>query len=641
MVLRVLHSQSVYAILPACATLAWFVNTMVEKTVETQETQIAQSRQTDPGTLPQPRQTDGGTLARQVASPRPSECRKTALVQFPDGRIFEAAVGTPLESFVRAAYNDDPVPTVAAMINSKLYELTYPVMHDVEVTPVSIHDSDGMRIYRRSLTFLLVAAVQQLFPDAQVYVDHSLTFGGLFCEVHEHDPLTVQEVALLEQRMKEMVAEDAPIHKRCVPLQEAITLFQARGQEDKVSLLGRRQRDYVTLYRLYDMDDYFHGYMVPSTGYLRYFSLQHYSEGFVLRYPRHEQPTELQPVVEYPKLVAVFRRYGDWLQVLGIHNVGALNDALAEGRGGEVALVSEALHEQRIAQIAAEIAKRRNEVRLVLIAGPSASGKTIFSKRLAIQLLANGLRPVAVELDNYFVDRVNTPLDEHGEYDFEHLWAVDLELLNEHMLKLMDGREVRMPRYSFPLGKREEGGLLQLSKDHVILLEGIHGLNPALVPGVPTERIYRIFVSALTQLNLDHYNRVPTTDTRLIRRIVRDARERGYSALDTIRRWESVRNGEKRWIFPYQEHADVMFSSALVYELSALKPQAEPLLFQIERRGREYVEARRLLALLRWFLPFCADPVPTNSILREFIGGSSLRDFTVWRQKAPEEARGC
>ncbi len=577
----------------------------------------------------------------QVEWPRPSKPRKTALVQFEDGRSFEAPVGTTLESFVEAAYNDDPVPVVAALINNKLRELTYPVTHDVEVIPVRISESDGFRIYRRSLTFLLVVAAHQLFPQARVYVDHSLTFGGFYCEVHEHDPLTAEEVALLDQRMREIVAQDVPIAKRRVPLEDAQTLFQSRGQEDKLRLLHYRRKDYVTLYRLCDVDDYFHGYMVPSTGYLRYFGLQHYSNGFTLRYPRPEHPTELKPVVESPQLVAVFREYGNWLHVLGIDDVGALNDAIAAGRGAEVALVTEALHEQRIAQIAVEIAKRHGDLRLVLIAGPSASGKTTFSKRLAIQLLANGLRPVAVGLDNYFVDRDKTPLDEHGQYDFEHLWAVDLDLLNEQLLNLMEGREVRLPCYSFRLGKRQEGELLKLSQDHVILLEGIHGLNPDLVPGVPKERCYRIYASALTQLNLDHYNRVPTTDSRLIRRIVRDARERGYTALDTIRRWDSVRSGEKRWIFPYQEHADVMFNSALVHELSVLRPLAEPLLYQIETKVPEYVEARRLLALLRWFLPLAPELVPTNSILREFTGGSSLRDFIVWRHGVSEAADRC
>ena len=578
---------------------------------------------------------------KRIELPRLSKGRRTAQVRFSDGSIYEAPLGTPLGAFVQAAYNESPVPIVAALIESKLCELTYSVTHDVHATPLAIDNSDGMRIYSRSLTFLLVAAAHDLFPDAQLFVDHSLTFGGFHCEVRGRDPLTPQEVARLEQRMRELVAEDAPISKRRVPLQEAIAVFRARGQDDKVRLLRYRSRDYVTLYRLHDLEDYFHGYMVPSTGCLRYFAVQHYGDGFILRFPRREQPTQLQPAAEYPKLIAVFREYGRWLRVLDIGDVGALNDALVDGRAGEVALVSEALHERRLAEIAAEIAKRRDDLRLVLIAGPSASGKTTFSKRLAVQLLANGVRPLAVELDNYFVDRDKTPLDARGAFDFENLHAVDLDLLNTQLVRLFAGDEVCLPRYNFKSGRREQGDSLRLSKDQVILLEGIHGLNPQLVPSLPEESTFRIYVSALTQLNLDHYDRVPTTDTRLIRRIVRDARERGYLAVDTLRRWESVRDGEKRWIFPYQEHADVMFNSALVYELSALKPLAEPLLYQIERDAPEYVEARRLLAFLRWFLPYSADLVPANSILREFLGSSSLARFTVWRQRPPERGAQC
>jgi len=573
--------------------------------------------------------------------PRPSQPRATVLVHFEDGRIFEAPVGTTLEAFVRAAYNDDPVTVVAGVINCKLQELTFPVSYDSEARPVAIDESDGFRIYRRSLVFLLVVAAHELYPGAQVYVDHSLTFGGFYCEVQGRLPLSPEEVALLEERMRAIAAGDPPIRKERVPLAQALQLFKSRGQVDKLRLMQYREKDYVTLYGMCGVKDYFHGYMVPSAGYLRYFGLEHYSNGFILRYPRPEHPTELKPALEYPKLVAVFREYGNWLHVLGIDDVGALNDAIDAGRGPEVALVSEALHEQRVAHIAAEIAKRRDGLRVVLIAGPSASGKTTFSKRLAVQLLANGLRPVAVGLDNYFVDRDKTPLDSCGEYDFEHLLAVDLQRLNEQLLDLLEGHEVRLPRYNFRLGKREEGELLRLSKDHVILLEGIHGLNPDLVPSVPEERSYRIYVSALTQLNLDHYNRVPTTDSRLIRRIVRDARTRGYSALETIRRWGSVRAGEKRWIFPYQEHADVMFNSALVHELSLLRPLAEPLLYQIDSKMPEFIEARRLLALLRWFLPMCEDSLPSNSILREFTGGSSLRDFVVWRHGAPHGRGSC
>jgi uridine kinase len=325
------------------------------------------------------------------------------------------------------------------------------------------------------------------------------------------------------------------------------------------------------------------------------------------------------------------------MALMGVHDVGRLNELIAGGRAREMVLVAEALHEQRVTRIADDIAGRQansgagdgGPVRLVLIAGPSSSGKTTFSKRLSIQLLANGLRPFALELDNYFVDRPKTPRDEGGEFDFEHLGAVDVTLFNEHLLRLLEGQEVTLPRYNFHTGQREVGGTVRLRPDHIVIVEGIHGLNPELVPDVPPEVTYRIYVSALTQLNIDKHNRVPTTDTRLIRRIVRDASYRGYSARQTIDRWTSVRRGEKRWIFPYQEHADVMFNSALVYELAVLKPLAEPLLLQVEPGRRAHVETKRLLAFLEWFEPLAPDLVPDNSILLEFVGGSILRDFRV------------
>jgi uridine kinase len=317
------------------------------------------------------------------------------------------------------------------------------------------------------------------------------------------------------------------------------------------------------------------------------------------------------------------------MELMGVRDVGFLNDAIAGARVREVILVAEALHEQRVARVAQEIAERQGGVRLVLIAGPSSSGKTTFSRRLSIQLLANGLRPFALEMDSYFVDRIKTPRDENGAFDFESLAAVDVELFNEQVLHLLEGREVTLPKYNFHLGLRETGPTVRLARDHVLIVEGIHGLNPELVRHLPSELVYRIYVSALTQLNIDKHNRVPTTDTRLLRRIVRDAAYRGYSARETIERWGSVRRGEKLWIFPYQEHADVMFNSALVYELSVLKPLAEPLLLQIKPRTAPYVEAKRLLALLEWFEPLAPDLVPDNSILREFVGGSILQDFSV------------
>ena len=570
---------------------------------------------------------------------KPASPRKTAQVRFPDGRVFEGPIGTPLEDYVQAAFPDPPVPVMAALVNGKLRELTWPVTCDVEATPVTLADSDGVRIYRRSLSLLLVAAAQQLFPQAQVYVDYPLPFGGYFCQVRGREPFTPQELDRLAARMREMVAADLPITKERVPLGEAIALFRARGEEGMVRLLRYRRKDYLTLYQLAGVRDSFHGYMVPSTGYLRLFALRPYPPGCVLQFPRRHRPTELLPFQEFPRLVAVFNEYGQWLRRLEVEDVGALNEAIETGRMPEIILVAEALHEQRIAQIAEEIA-RREEVRLVLIAGPSASGKTTFARRLAVQLLAAGVRPVAISLDDYFVEREHTPRDEHGDYDFEALEAVDLALFNDHLLRLMEGKTVTIPHYNFHTGRREAGETLHLAPDHVLLVEGIHGLNLALVSALPPQRIYRVYVSALTQLNIDRHNRVSTTDTRLIRRIVRDARTRGYSAQETIARWESVRRGEKRHIFPYQENADVMFNSALVYELAVLKPLAEPLLFQVKPSSRARVEVRRLLAFLDWFLPYSSDIVPSNSILREFIGGSILEDFQPWRVRKEGGKRG-
>jgi uridine kinase len=567
----------------------------------------------------------------------PAEPRDTAQVWLDDGRVFEGPIGTPLEDFIRVAGSDPQAPTVAALIDNELRELTYRVEGDIEVAPITMAESDGFRIYRRSLAFLMVTAIHELFPATTVYVDHSLTFGGYFCQVQGRQPFTAKELSRIDARMREIVEADEPLRKTRVPLSEAIALFQARGDNNKVRLLSRRRKSYLALYNLRGFRDYFHGYMVPSTGYLTVFALQAYPPGFILRFPRTSPPMHLQPIVDYPKLVNVFREYGEWMSLMGIRDVGRLNEVIAGKWVREIVLVAEALHEQRLAQIAEWIASRQpaaqdadgRRIRLVLIAGPSSSGKTTFSRRLSIQLLANGLRPFALELDNYFVDRETTPRDENGEYDFESLGALDVPLFNENLLHLLDGQEVRLPRYNFKTGFREEGQTVRLQPDHIVIVEGIHGLNPNLVPNIPPGVAYRIYVSALTQLNIDRYNRVPTTDTRLIRRIVRDAAYRGYSARQTIDRWPSVRRGEKRWIFPFQEHADVMFNSALVYELAVLKPFAEPLLLQVKPGTRAYVEAKRLLAFLEWFEALAPDLVPDNSILREFVGGSILSDFHV------------
>ncbi len=558
---------------------------------------------------------------------RPATLRQTAQVRFADGQVLEGPVGTPLEAFMQAAFPERSLSIMAALVNGKLCELTCPITCDADVVPISMADSDGARIYRRSLSFLLVTAVHELYPEARIVIDYAVPLGGFFCQVEGRDPFTPAEVALIERRMWDIVKEDVPISKERVLVTEAIALFEETGYDDKVRLLKNRRKEDLKLYDLHGVKNYFYGYMVPSTGYLRTFRLCHHPPGFILQYPTPEHPTALPAYQDYPKLTATFREYGQWLKVMKVDSVAALNEAIETGRIREVILVSEALHEERIAAIAHEIANRKGQVRLVLIAGPSGSGKTTFSRRLSVQLMAHGLRPVPLGLDDYFVDREKTPRDEHGEYDFEALAALDVPLFNEQLLALIAGQEVTLPRYNFKTGERERGRTLSISDEHVILVEGIHGLNPALVPDVPPEQIYRIYASALTQLNIDHHNRVSTSDTRLLRRIARDAAQRGYSAQETIQMWGKVQRGEWRYIFPFQENADAIFNSALVYELAVLKPFVEPLLRQVEPGTMEYIEVKRLLAFLDWFLPCSSDFIPDNSILREFIGGSILQDF--------------
>jgi uridine kinase len=491
-------------------------------------------------------------------------------------------------------------------------------------------EPDGMRIYRRSLTFLLEAAFEELFPEGSIAIDHSVSSGGYYCQISIQDPLSPHEIERLEERMRALVDEDIAFKRYVLPLQEALKYFKAKGQNDKVQLLAFRSKDYVTMYQLNECRDYHHGYMVPSTGYLQWFALAPTSHGFTLRFPRRHRPTELLPLPDYSKLLATFLQYGDWLNRLGISSAGALNDAIYTGRIREVILVSEALHEQRVADIADEVADIMDQARLVFIAGPSSSGKTTFAKRLSVQLLAHGIAPFSFEMDNYFVERDKTPVDENGEYDFESLHALDLKQLAHDLKHLIAGESIQMPRFNFVTGQREMGEVAQLEPDQIIIMEGIHGLNPNLLPDIPPEMTFRIYVSALTQLNLDRHNRVSTTDTRLLRRVVRDARERGYNCLATISRWESVRRGEKRYIFPYQENANSMFNSALAYELPVLKSLAEPLLLQVPLGTPEFIEAKRLLAFLEWFIPCDDELVPDNSILREFIGDSILHDFKLW-----------
>lgn len=557
--------------------------------------------------------------------------REDVEIHLEDGRILEGPRGLAVGMYLRKLPEWGNPPVVGAVVNDELRELSYPIEMDARVRLVTMADADGARIYRRSLIFLLECAFDQLFGPAQITVDHSVSSGGYYCQVNGRAALSPQELSSLQARMHELVERDLPLEREEVQLQEAVEYFTACGLPEKVRLLKYRVKDKLVLYTLDGIRDYHHGYMVPSTGFLRWFNIFPLDEqGFILQFPRRHSPRQLSPMPEYPKLLASFRQYSHWLENLGIGHVGAMNDAAVSGNIREIILVSEALHEQQIDAIARQILTRVDEAPFVFIAGPSSSGKTTSSKRLAVQLLAMGVSPLPIEMDNYFVDREKTPLDENGKYDFESIDAVDRARLQDDLRKLARGEEVQLPRYDFQSGKSMPGEVIRLHKDQILILEGIHGLNPALLPDTPADRMFRIYVSCLTQLNLDRHNRISTTDSRLLRRLVRDSRDRGYSAQVTINRWESVRRGEKRYIFPYQENADVLLNTALVYELAALRTFAEPLLRQVPFGTPEYVEAKRLLAFLQWFVPVDVTLIPDNSILREFIGGSILRDFRIW-----------
>ena len=542
---------------------------------------------------------------------------------FPDGRILEGPVGTKLAEFVAAAYPDPSVPAVAALVDGKLWELSEPLRRDSEVRPIFMTDSEGIRIYTRSLSFLLAAAVAELFPQARLVIDHSVPFGGYYCRVMGRPPFSAEELVQIETVMRQWVEEDRPIEKDLVLAGEAARRLAAQGFSRKAALLSSQNSRTIPLYRLGNFQEYLFGPMVPSTGYLPYFRLHPYHDGFILQFPRRERPTELAPVEDYQPLWQVFEEYGRWLELLGVYDVLSVNEAIRTGRMTEVILVSQALHDQRIAEIAQTIAKK--EPKIVLIAGPSSSGKTTFTKRLAVQLLALGLRPYPISLDDYFLPRAE--MIRRGLNDFDDISAVDLPLFQEQMMALIGGEKVTLPHFDFPTGTRKKGPTLRLDSEALLLVEGLHCLNPAILPSELGREVFRIYVSALTQLKLDDHVRISTTDTRLIRRIVRDAAFRGYSAEQILSLWANVRRGEKRFIFPYQGRADVMFNSALVYEWNVLRGRVEPLLLQV-RHPRLCLEAERLLSILQWFTPYPGEEIPATSILREFIGGGILASYS-------------
>ncbi len=551
--------------------------------------------------------------------------------ELPDGRLISGPKGADVGSFLAQIRGEYRYPLVAAIVNHELRELTYKLDSNARVEGVTTEISDGKNIYRRSLVFLLAATFERLYPGADLMVDHSIQSGGLFCHIRGmaiEDPIAYY--ANLEREMRATVAADRPIERGLYAVDFAKKLFESRGQKEKYQLLNYRKKEFLAMYRLDDYIDYHYGYMVPSTGYLPYFEIQPSVEPsqFYLRFPKDGKSIEISPLKEDAMMLSQFRIYGDWLARLGIDSISSLNFAIEKDRIREVILVSESFHSQQFSNLAERIASMNPRPRVILIAGPSSSGKTTFSKRLTIELLVHGISPVPIEMDNFFVDRVKSPRDEKGDYDFEALENLNLSLMDDCVARLIAGEEVLLPRYDFLDGKSKPGKKVRIEEDQIIILEGIHGMNPKLLPGIQK---FRIYISPLTQLNVDRYNRVSTVDTRLIRRVVRDYRERGYSAEDTILRWGSVRAGEDKHIFPYQGNADAYVNSSLVYELSALKPLAETALRQVTFGSIAYIEAKRLLSFLEWVTPIPHDLIPANSILAEFIGGSSLKGFTVWK----------
>jgi len=516
---------------------------------------------------------------------------------------------------------------LAAKVNNRIVELFRTPDRSGELDFIDLTDPDGLRIYQRGLVFLASLAVRKLNPDWRLKVLHSLG-KGIYCEIYEKDRLIVpdsQQVISIKEKMEELVQKDLPIEKRTFYKDEAREILLREGLEKTVRLFKYRKKRTVKLYHCDGFWAYFYGYLPPSTGRINVFDVQAYNQGIVLVHP--DPKTGDLPTIHMPKLSRVFLEYARWLSVLEIEYVSDLNDLIAhsERKVAELMLLSEALHEKKISDIADEITKDRRR-RLVLIAGPSSSGKTTFAKRLSLQLRVNGLKPVAISLDDYFVDREKTPRDENGNYDFDSIEALDVDLFNRHLQDLLAGKEVVLPKFNFKTGKRMRGPVLKLEKDNIIIVEGIHGLNERLTASIPKEQKFKIYVSALTQLNIDDHNRVTTTDTRLLRRIVRDYKFRGHTAYDTLKMWPNVRKGEERNIFPYQEEADAMFNSALVYEIPVLRIFAEPLLVQVPEDTPEYSEALRLLKLLDFFLPITnIEDIPDKSILREFIGRSIFK----------------
>ena len=512
---------------------------------------------------------------------------------------------------------------VSARVNNKVEGMHYRVYNSKDVEFLDMTTASGSRAYTRTLFFVLCKAVQDIYPATDVVIDIPVS-NGFYVDIRLGRPVVDEDVNIIRRRMQEIIDARMPIRRFTVPTEDAITLFQEKGDVEKVKLLKTSGSIYTTYYKIGEYVDYYYGTLLTNTSQLYLFGLEKYYDGMLLRIPSVSNPDELGEMTRQDKMFDIFKEHHRWQEILGIRTVGDFNQAIEAGHATDIINISEALQEKKLAKIAEDIAQRKG-VKLVLLAGPSSSGKTTSCKRLSIQLAVNGLKPLQISLDDYFVDRDKTPKDENGEYDFESIYALNLDLLNDQFNALFRGEEVDLPKYDFPSGKSiKSGKKLKLEPNNVLVVEGIHALNPELTAHIPEEQIYRVYASALTTILLDNHNYIPTTDNRLLRRIIRDYKYRGVSAQETIHRWPSVRAGENKWIFPFQENADAMLNTAMLYELSVLKMQAEPLLQQVPENCEEYAEAYRLLKFLKYFKGIPYNNLPPTSLLREFLGGSSF-----------------
>ena len=512
---------------------------------------------------------------------------------------------------------------VSARVNNKVEGMHYRVYNSKDVEFLDMNSASGSRAYTRTLFFVLCKAVQDIYPNTDVVIDIPVS-NGFYVDIRLGRPVVDEDVNILRRRMQEIIDSKMPIRRFTVPTEEAVALFQEKGDVEKVKLLKTSGSIYTTYYKIGEYVDYYYGTLLTNTSQLYLFGLEKYYDGMLLRIPSVSNPDVLGEMTRQDKMFDIFKEHHRWQEILGIRTVGDFNQAIDAGHATDIINISEALQEKKLAKIAEEIASRKG-VKLVLLAGPSSSGKTTSCKRLSIQLAVNGLKPLQISLDDYFVDRDKTPKDENGDFDFESIYALNLDLLNEQFNALFRGEEVELPKYDFPSGKSVKSGKkLKLEPNNVLVVEGIHALNPELTAHVPEEQIFRVYASALTTILLDNHNYIPTTDNRLLRRIIRDYKYRGVSAQETIRRWPSVRSGENKWIFPFQENADAMLNTAMLYELSVLKMQAEPLLQQVPENCEEFAEAYRLLKFLKYFKGIPYNNLPPTSLLREFLGGSSF-----------------